>query len=206
MFNRHQKAIGSYARMNPENMKRVYWFVIATVQQSLVDVPEILKSFEEEGEASKYMFAWKSDAFRYARDNAEDIYTDAIALWNTARDDAEAADWLLAYFAGLPGLGLAKGGFMVQLCFGLSGCLDSHNVARFGLNKNTFSAARFKGAKTKKTRTKLVKMYHELVAKAGGCEALWNDWCDYVAERQPANYEDGNHVSRVHVEALGVAA
>ena len=111
---------------------------------------------------------------------------------------------LLMYFAGLPGLGLVKGGFVAQLCFGVAGCLDTHNITIHGLQPSTFAAHRFKGARTEKTKRKLVAHYVELCRALGGAGKLWDNWCQYVADKRPGIYNDADHVSKLHCEAIGV--
>jgi len=203
MFNTHQKVIGTYARQSPENMARVYQFVITTVQQALIHTPDMMHDIDENGLQAKTLWGWKYDAMQHATQYAQETYDTTMQIFRNAIDPDNARHELLSFFAGLPGLGLVKGGFMVQLCFGLSGCIDTHNLRRFNLTGNEFKAARFKNAKTDKTRNAIVRQYHKIVDACGGCEALWNDWCDYVAMRQPARYANGFEVSALHVAAIG---
>jgi hypothetical protein len=139
---------------------------------------------------------WKRDAIKWIDVNAAEVFATADALYDAG--DAP----LLSYLADLPGLGLAKGGFLAQLVWGVVGCLDSHNVARFGLNANQFAAYRFKSAKTATTRQKLVRQYLALCEECGGCETLWNDWCAYVADRDIVNYQGADHVSGLHQQFI----
>lgn len=201
MYTRDATLIGQYARSNAENMRRVYAFVIATVQQPLDMVGDILDDIDKEGEASRFLWGWKPQAWRYARDNAQEIYDGAMTLWDFSETDRDAEDLLVGYYAGMPGLGLAKGGFMAQLCFGLSGCLDSHNVALHGLDPRQFAAARFKGAKTKKTRDRIVKTYNTTVDACGGGQVLWDSWCEHVANL-PNKFKSADGVSRYHSDVL----
>jgi len=194
MFERDQALIAEYAQASPENMAGVYRFVLATIQQPLEQVGEIKADFEEKGEASRYAFASKRTALQWLADpaNVDSMYAIAMARKEAGRDA------LLAVFAELPGLGIVKAGFMVQLCFGVSGCLDTHNMKRLDINPNRFAAARYKGAKTEATKQAIRDEYHAAVDRLGGCEALWNSWCDYVATLRPAKWESGDVVSRYH--------
>ncbi len=203
MFDTHQKTIGEFARANPENMFRVITFVHATVQQSLNTVPAIMRDTKQRGAASIHLWGWKRGAYEYFDANKADVYRQAMALYDGHANPDTAAHELLKYFAGLPGLGLVKGGFVLQLCFGLSGCIDRHNLARFNIAEAQFAAGRFKGAKTNATRNRLVSNYHDTVARCGGTAALWNDWCNYVAAKVPSIWPDGEAVSAIHVSAIG---
>jgi hypothetical protein len=205
MFDTHQKTIGEFARANPENMFRVITFVHATVQQSLNTVPAIMRDTKQRGAKSIHLWGWKRGAFEFFETNRADVYRQAMAIYDNYPDPDTAAHELLKYFAALPGLGMVKGGFVIQLCFGLSGCIDRHNLARFSIPEAQFAAGRFKGAKTNATRNKLVANYHATVARCGGTAALWNDWCDYVAAKNTAIYANGEAVSALHVSAIKAA-
>lgn len=203
MFAKHQKTIAAYAQRDAESFARVMSFVILTVRMPINRVPTDMRDLDQKGSKSGVLWGWKREAFSYVQDHKERIYSDAMELFAIA-DPYEAERQLLAYFAELPGFGLVKGGFVVQLAFGLGGCLDTHNVVRFGLNINHFKSTRFKNAKRWSTRYKVVDLYQSLLAAAGGCETLWNEWCSYVAENQ--GYGSAFEVSALHCEALGLPA
>lgn len=204
MFDEHQKEIARFAQFDADNMARVITFVYATVQQSLHMTPMIMGAIDEQGVDSEYLWGWKKDAYAFIEENKADVYRVAMAIYGGYADPDICQHELLKYFASLPGLGLVKGGFVIQLCFGLSGCLDTHNIKRFGLKGNTFNANRFKGAKTEATRNRVVRHYHALIKKSGGTRALWDRWCEHVAEKQPKQYANAWQVSRVHCAALGL--
>lgn len=204
MFNQDQKAIGAYARECPENFRRVALFVIATIRQPLYSVPDAMAEIDEHGAFAPCLWGFKREAYDWLEANAGDLYESAMQIWHSLPDN-EAAAPLVSLFADVPGLGLAKGGFLAQLAFGLVGCLDSHNLKRFGIPENAFKACKFKNAKTAKTRRGLVTRYLEACEAAGGCARLWDEWCTYVAENQSEAYHDARHVSFLHCEAIGIA-
>ncbi len=203
MFETHQKEIGRFARDNADNMFRVVVFVHATIQQQLNIIPEIMEDIDVEGLASIHLWGYKRAAYEWFDDNKDQVYQTAMAIYDGHADPADCEHELLKYFATLPGLGLVKGGFVIQLCFGLSGCIDRHNIARFGIPKRQFDASRFNAARMQSTRNRIVRQYHEVVAKGGGTQALWDGWCAYVAEKQSAVHESAWAVSRLHCEAIG---
>ncbi len=204
-FEAHQPKIGAFARRESDNFADVFRFVIATIQQPLSMTPDIVRDFKAEGSSSRFAFGHKATALDYIDENAGLVYDTAMYISHVERNctghNGSAA--LLSYFASLPGLGLVKGGFLAQLVFGEIGCLDSHNIARFGLNQNTFAAARFKNAKRTATRQAVVGQYLKLIEACGGCALLWAEWCEHVAQRDDF-YDDAAHVSRLHCEAIGV--
>lgn len=207
MFANHQPVIGAWARAHPDNMHQVIKFVIATVQQSIEEASgPILQDFDAHGPDSRFAFAWKADALAHYGEHFETIHADAIAIYAAAESDREAAIALTAYFAALPGLGLVKGGFVVQLCFGVSGCIDSHNLKRYNIAPGPFTASAFKNLRSPESRAARAARYVDLVEQCGGTEALWDEWCDYVATLRPDRFSDGYDVSELHVSAFGLRA
>lgn len=204
MFASHQPVIGDWARRDPDNFVDVLRFVIATVQQSIESVPGILAEFRDLGSESRFAFDWKARALDFYGDQGERIHAEAMELWQVHKEAPDAAAGALTgYFADLPGFGLVKGGFVAQMVFGVSACLDSHNMARYGVDPRRFSASAFKGLKRPENKAARVAEYVALCNRLGGSEGLWNSWCDYVAALRPDTFESGFDVSRIHVDALG---
>ena len=201
MFETHQAKIGAFARRDADSMARVYAFVLATVQQPLWQTPEIMKSLDNEGAESRFLWGFKIPAYDYLQEHKETIYEVSMAIWRGHANPEIQAYELLRYFAGLPGLGVVKGGFMVQLCFGGAGCLDSHNIKRWGLDPSKFKACRYKNGNPKR-RAIILRDYFAIIASKGGCEELWDSWCRYVAKRSPERYKNAYAVSQLHMEVI----
>ena len=106
---------------------------------------------------------------------------------------------LLLAIACIPGLGLVKAGFYIQLCTGYMGCLDVHNLKRFGLDRKTFLVPE---SLSWETALGKANMYLETIEKCGGSEYLWDSWCDYIAALYPKKFKNGEHVSQCHVDYL----
>lgn len=203
-FEADQRPIGEFARTSAANMADVYRFVLATIQQPLSSTPMIVQDFKRRGSASTFAFGPKRAALDWLSQNETWVYDVAMATYDSSGDVGLVEERLMLFFSGLPGLGLVKAGFMVQLCFGLGGCLDTHNIDRFGLNASSFKASSFKDAKREATRIRLVRSYLETVRQCGGCAQLWAEWCQYVANKTPRFEGDAVVVSRLHRVALGL--
>lgn len=203
MFRNHQPRIQAFATSGPEQLKEVMTFVQLTIQQPLYRAVEDMDDVRARGISSTAVWGFKIDALQYMEENMEIIFETAELLRSCSADPVVQAKELLLYFASLPGFGLAKGGFVVQMAYGLSGCIDSHNLNRFGVQPRDVNAARFKNG-SGKLRSKLVDVYHDLVETCGGTEKLWDGWCEYVAENQPERYRNAFHVSELHCDALGL--
>jgi hypothetical protein len=203
LYDTHQKTIGEFARKSPGNMAAVYTFVIATIQQQIETVPTMTIDLLRDGSASPHAWGWKAQAMDFIRANKVQVYDTSMAIYRGHACPDDCQHELLKYFADLTGLGLAKGGFMVQLCFGLSGCLDSHNIARFGINPNEFRAQRYKNAKSQSLRSEIVRAYHIACSNAGGTRSLWDTWCEYVASLR-GGHLTAHEISALHCVALGL--
>lgn len=185
MFSTHQPIIGQWARETPDNLRDVYRFVLLTIRYPLLFAAQDMREDNPKALTGTRRVAWDhADACK------REIYEGALDAWDRGGGAAE----LTAFFAALPGLGLVKAGFVAQLAFGVSGCLDSHNLERFGLSVWTF--AHYK-RRQERGRARMVERYVTEVEKRGGTAGLWDDWCAYVAERD-SKYKDAAHVSECH--------
>lgn len=198
MFATHQKEISAYAQTGPDQMARVVTFVYLTVQQSIFDMPDFMKDVDMHGTESPYLWGFKIGAYEWLQKNKGMLYDVAMHTYRGHADPDTAELELIQMWAGLPGLGLVKGGFCNQLIFGLTGCIDTHNIEMYKTDPREFTASRFKRARARK-RVELATAYKRQCAALGGPEMLWDNWCEYVAERNKTGAE---RVSALHTEAI----
>lgn len=218
MFANHQPIISEYARQNPDNFARVLKFVILTIRARLFNLPaamETLENPESESEQASLLYGFKSASIAQIDADADSLFEQAELIFYHAESPRAAAESLLNLFTTIHGFGLAKAGFAAQLIYGVSACLDSHNIERFNIAAAALKSSTFKNAKTAKTRAKWIRRYCELVEKCGGTESLWDSWCEYVFNKpdptgykmsgNKSAYKSVNHVSAIHCESLGLA-
>lgn len=103
---------------------------------------------------------------------------DALAFWDLLLDT-------------VPGLGMVKGAFAVQMLYNELGCIDVHNLRELGASKN---------AVVGKTQNKR-RGYLELQSVKTS-EEWWNDWVVFIAKRYPGQFDSGDYVSRLHALAV----
>ena len=200
MFATHNPVINDYAQAGAGEFADVARFVLATIQQSIETVPVICQDFRDQGAASRFAFGWKAAAIDWHNANAGRVLSECLPM-------ARAGDVpaLIDYCARLPGLGVVKGGFLVQLAFGLGGCLDRHNLALYGVSEARFSASAYAGLRKPESRVARVAEYCAHIERAGGCAVLWDAWCNHVASLRPSMFTGGGfQVSALHVEALAI--
>lgn len=196
MFKNHQTKIGQACAASPAaiadtmicviNSIRTHWYLVGNMN---IDV-------KQNGLDSRYLNnAVKAKAYKYIQRNKKDIHA-KFADYQAGKIDLPD---LLLYVASCPNLGLAKAGFVIQLALGEIGCLDSHNLQRFGLSASTF---KYGANASYALMRKKAELYIDTCEKLGGCEHLWDSWCDYLATVHPTKYRDGEHVSQLHVDFI----
>ncbi len=193
MFNRDQPQLSKLGRSGPDGFERICTFVLLTIRQPLRIACQDYKLVRN-GDR-KPLFGAKARGLDYVQTHAADLLDeceDAYALLDD--EDAECA--ILHILMRIPGIGPAKAGFIAQILYGLSGCIDTHNLTRFGLSERHF---RCDTRATAAKRTAIVRDYNAFCRKVGGCEALWNGWCDYLSARDNLNYPTGDRVSELHL-------
>jgi len=153
-----------------------------------------MQDVDDNGLQSPYLFGWKRSGLAFVRANASTL-RETLKAVPEGYGDAQA----LLDVATVPGLGLVKAGFVLQLVTGSAGCIDSHNMERFGLNANAF---KYGASASDALKRKKALAYLDACWKAGGCESLWNGWCDYVAAYHPKHWQSGFDVSAMHQSAI----
>ena len=196
MFARDQREIELWASMSPERTLDVGTFVLLTIRQQFSGVGRMLERVRK-GDAAP-LWGFKFEGYRYLTVNRDYLYKRAF----DCRNGRIWVEDLLRDYLAVPGLGLVKAGFVVQLLTGEAGCFDMHNLDRFGLNSTDFKipSRQDPDAQLREINA-AVEWYVQLCEDYGGSEALWNGWCQHVAETY-RTYEDAEDVSRRHVTYL----
>lgn len=172
-YQRDAIKIAKFALKNKRNLKRVYVFTSLTIQAGLSTIHPKMLDVDDKGASSSHLWTMKGDGFRYWERHENSLFKRLKAAVK-AGDVMDAMDTLTE----VPGLGLAKSGFLCQM-LGLDvACLDSHNLARLGLPATSYKLA--KGIKHDLKMRKIAD-YVDYTRKSGGAEYWWNTWCAYVA-------------------------
>lgn len=180
MFASHQAQISRAGRKDPQSFARVCKFALATIRVHLRDAAE---SIREDDMRPLVWFGSKFDGRAFIERHARALWQDA----EQAEDDAA----LMRVFMRIPGIGFAKAGFLCQLLYGRVGCLDTHNLVRFGI-----PSRRFRSDLSARRVNKLTHEYVRLCDSLGGCAQLWDGWCEYVGHREGDSAE---HISALHL-------
>ena len=176
---------------SPDNLKWTKALALTSIRQDFWLLRSQLLDLKKYGVQSKYLFGSKRAGWEYILNNKEilydKIYSNKISL----------AEKLLEV-ASIPNIGLAKGSFILQLTLGKVGCLDTHNLHRFGIPPTVFKLGKLKY----NTALRKAEYYIKTCEDLGGSEYLWNSWCEFVAEKYPWKYKNANQVSKLHVDHI----
>lgn len=206
MFEQHQPLIGQYARSHPDNMANVAIMCIITAHWPF---DRVAHDFDQVVNRRNYsvLYGWKQNAVNLAEAFSVERFNCMQGLYATTFDEDTKETLMLAEVAQWHGLGFVKGGFFLQLCYGLSGCLDIRNAETYEIPQSELRAPRkiLKSA----TRIKKAGIYNKLCKRLGGTAKLWDTWCDLYAFDYPENekskrFSTGWQVSAEHCRILGI--
>lgn len=189
MFATDQKQIAEYAWESPEHIQDVLVFVRLTIRQHFRNVPLLMNHYRQSGNLD-FHGSLSRKAYPEIVLASHEIYREQSRY----REDSRS---LLERILLIPGLGIVKSGFAVQLLNGQIGCLDVHNLRRFGLSKGMFC-----GSGSWVVVIKRIDLYLALCEQIGGAQYLWDSWCEYIAAKYPKVYTNGEAVSRLHVTTI----
>lgn len=201
MYDRDAIAIARHAHASPEGLMDVIEFTLCTIQQPLQQVLKQRLDIAQKGAESAYLFGSKRTGWVWAQEHKDYLWRVLHDILKRA-DSAERKADLIQHFMQVPGLGMVKAAFVVQLIGGGTACLDTHNLNALGMTQAQVKI----GPKLKpETARRKVLDYVKLCDETGGAEHWWNRWCDYVAGRRNSPLKTGDEVSAYHTQAVVLA-
>lgn len=203
MFKRDAATIKAYARQNAENTFRVLAFAVATANCPFMQSVETLRYLRRIGEnvatleyadiptgersaAGMGLNPMKVAAYRTLWADRESIYSKYIECLTLDNGHLTFWNYILD---NLPGMGMVKAAFAVQMLFNELGCIDVHNAREQGVKMPTGRAV----------KNRPVYLNIQAVKTS---EQWWDDWCVLLAAKYPGQFRDGDHVSFLHSVAI----
>ena len=193
MYKRDQYEIQRVCESDPKCTREAMSFVSRSIRNHFSRLSKITDEERSLGiQAPSLKQKIKRDAFEYIHANYKQLHKDIFD------PDLSLAEKILSV-SSIPGIGIVKAGFVLQLCIGKVGWLDTHNLRMFG-----FSDSAFKFSKTTTRNTALAKarLYIETCEKLGGSEFLWDNWCEFIAAKYPKHFTSADQVSQMHVDLI----
>lgn len=204
MFAKDATAIKFYAGLTSANMAHVLWFAVATANcpfQQSVNTMGVLRTWGEDITTKEYaditqgekslmgcgMTANKLSAYQYLWYTRESIYVKYLECLETENGHLIFWNYILDT---LPGMGMVKAAFAVQMLFNELGCIDIHNARELGYDKAP-------SGRSKKQRPVYLNIQSVRTSRQ-----WWDMWCHMLAEKYPGQFKDGEQVSRLHAVAI----
>ncbi len=200
MYKDHMPIIRDAMRADVQVFQRGVMFAVCSIRQPTVNVPDQLGILFDGDEGENPLFGHKFKAWEYISDNSR-----VALLWKKlnlfavlnrfdgvtpTRGATEAA---MLCMLEVPGLGIVKSAFVLQLMGFDVACLDSRNVTREGRQPRAF---RTDGRNAASLRPKVSLYLDETYGKAAH---YWDAWCADVAEAYHLTAEE---VSALHLSIV----
>ncbi len=176
MYTDHVPQIAAHAKASPEGLADVCVFVLATIRVQFGRVPAGMREIRQRRHLASALWGWKREGYEFIRDNRDDLFAGAQAL-----DDPETTCELIDLFASqVPGLGIVKAAFVVQMLGHDVACFDSRNLEVLGYATN---ARPWRNKKIGKQVNRLRKIsdYVQATRASGGSAFWWDHWCAGIA-------------------------
>lgn len=180
-YAKHNPVIATAMNETPELFLRGCLFAICSIRQPITSVPDQLQRVTT-GDLGP-LFGHKLDAHLYLMNHAAEFWRDV----RNSRTNANR----IAVLCRVPGLGIVKSAFVLQLMGYNVACLDSRNVKREGRNPRAFSSD---GRKYTVAFVRKIERY--LAEVEGRAAEYWNLWCQDVADAYDRTAEE---ISALHL-------
>ncbi len=139
MYSRDQAAIQRWCK-NPNKAVDVGLVALLSIRMQWVGVGTQLKSVRDQGRDSPCLWGHKRKGYDYLVANKRLLYR-TIRDLRAGRISTRA---FIRQWIKVPGMGIVKAAFVAQMACGKAGCLDMHNIKRFGLNAKVWTVPKRK--------------------------------------------------------------
>lgn len=187
MYRDHVPIIAEAAANGAPAFTRVCMFAVLSARQQFVTVPDQFEALDRDGEGSEFLFSWKLGAYRYLRDNETRLWRKIMAI---PKQNAAQA---IAALCEVPGLGIVKAAFALQMMGWDCACLDTRNIKR---EKRDPRAYRSDGEARKSGPAWQRKIARYCAETAGKAEFYWDTWCAEVGQVYDLT---ADNVSAIHL-------
>ncbi len=212
MFKDHNPIINEYMQSNYLNMIDGMTFVVLSIKTAFHTLDKQLTDVRKNGRDSKYLWGFKRETYDYLQEHGQDLYDELMDLsTRTKFGDLKFKGreiWLhrdkqmMLVLTDVPGLGVVKAGFVMQMMFGRVGCIDVHNLRRF--YKVSVKDVQFVKTATDNTKRVKIDNYVNICRGNRSTQKLWDSWCEQLTDKKcnKSRFSSGDEVSAFHVQAL----
>ena len=200
---KHNRYCRNFGQASPKQMEQVIAFVFASIRVQTFLLPKYMKEWRKRGLKSSWIWGNKRTGLTYVRKHRDDLHKRAMAIIKAKKKNM--AEDLIMLFLEVPGLGIPKSAFVVQLLTGSTGCLDVHNIRKYmpgvDASKGTPSILQTSG-NTIPVKRRKVQAYQKIVSDTCGSMVWWINWCNHIGILQAKYFNGGHEVSQLHVECI----
>ena len=192
--------INAYMQKSEMHMQDGIMFVVLSIKTPFHTMSRQMQDYRKYGLSSKYVWGFKKQTLEYLLENRSDLYRRLMAASRIDVSKNARDRLMMEMLTQVPGLGLVKAGFVMQMMFGRVGCIDVHNSRRF--RKVTPKDLQFSPTAKVTTRLQKIDNYIEICKGHRSTSKLWDQWCDLIADKHCNHFSSGWDVSKYHLEAL----
>tara|TARA_X000001316_G_C922213_1_gene37146 strand:- start:289 stop:942 length:654 start_codon:yes stop_codon:yes gene_type:complete len=197
--------INTWSQANWQNASDTILFAGLSAQQPFHTMAVQMQDVRDNGADSKFLWGWKRDMYDYLQVHGEQLYDKLMEIKTTKYGKhgvLERDKQMMFELTKVPGLGVVKAGFVMQLMFGRVGCVDVHNLKRLRSVKLTDLS--FPKSLRDETKLKKIENYVQICKGNNSSEKLWNKWCEVLTYKQcnRGRFKSGFDVSMFHLTAL----
>lgn len=197
MYNVHNPICRGVSQSSKHGLATNIAFTLSSIQERTHLLPKYMEDYALYGwEAPHFKRINKHKGAYYVRDNLDSIWESFCDILDSGRDKELKC---ILLFSSIPMISTVKAGFITQLAIGKVGCLDSHNLDRYGVDKKRFHINDKLGLVTK---TRKIRDYIQVCKDLGGSRSLWNKWCNHIAKTYPNQFNNGYEVSQLHADCF----
>lgn len=188
MYVYHVPRIAAAMRQDRATFERGVMFAILSARVQFPRVPLQCAELAKQKHKARCLWGWKADAYAYLTANAPQLWRDTLA--------APSTEEALFVLTRIPGLGIVKAAFVLQMLGHDVACLDVRNIQREGRHPRAYRSDGQIGKSSAAFRRKIARYVADT---AGRAQELWDTWCIEVAK----DYGDtAMRISEAHLTSI----
>ena len=188
MYREHVPIINVAMRADLSTFKRGVMFAVLSARTQFSRISAQCEELRQSGAKAKCLWSLKIDAYNYLEEHGEAIWHNVCEAKNTRN-----ALWAITR---IPGMGVVKGAFVLQMLGHDIACLDVRNILADGRLPREYRS----DGEVRKTRAAFLrKIDRYLLDTKGKAEHYWNSWCNTVG---PDYGMTGEQCSWLHVTTI----
>ena len=204
MYREHNPQCRQIMQGSVEGMMQGYALVSISIRTRTDQLCKEMQTYRDEGFACKAIQKMenKRNGAKYVYENRYELYADSMKIIRSKKKGADR-DFIMRWLE-VPGLGIPKAAFVAQMMNGWAGCFDVHNIKKYmpDVDAKKGTPNRWQTSRqSQETKNRKTVDYLDFCRDVGGCEHLWDQWCNERPIKMP-KLIDGENLSSLHPQWL----